>query len=219
MSLFVKVFTNFYTHRKTARLRALLGDDALWLPPRLWAYAAENQPDGDFSSYSDQELALLIGYSKDATSMLQALLQAGFMDPDRKLHDWTEHNGYHEVYAERAKQAAAARWQKERTKEKGRGEDKRGDKHCLEHASSIQLRLNKLYNRRETTTWSDKERKAFKALAITEPDLELIERYYRDENHRNGSDYRRRDLLTLLNNWTGELDRARKFKPAQQTCF
>ena len=142
MSLFVKVFTSFYTHRKTMRARAILGDDAFWVLPRLWAYAAENQPDGDFSGYSDQEIAMLIGYSKDATSMLQALLQAGFIDENRRIHDWAEHNSYHQTFADRAKVAAKARWEKERTKEKEIreemiGEDRIGDKHCFKHATSI----------------------------------------------------------------------------------
>lgn len=113
MSLYVRVFTNFYTHRKTARLRVLLGDDALWLVPRLWAYAAENQPDGIFSDYSPEEIASLVGYSKDAQSMLEALLKAGFLDPDPlRLHDWKEHNNYHQTFKERASKAAKVRWSK-----------------------------------------------------------------------------------------------------------
>lgn len=90
------------------RLRAVLGDDAFWVPPRLWAYAAENQPDGDFSEYTDAEIAALIGYSKDASSMLQALLRAGFMDDGNRLHDWQEHNGFHKSFSERASKAAKA---------------------------------------------------------------------------------------------------------------
>ncbi len=62
MSLFIRVNCNFYTHRKTAKLRAMLGDDALWLPPRWWSYAAENQPDGIFKDYSAAELAGVLGY-------------------------------------------------------------------------------------------------------------------------------------------------------------
>lgn len=134
MSLFVKVFTNFYAHRKTLRLRSCIGDDAFWIPPRLWAYAADNQPDGDFSDYSAEELAYVLGYTKDAPSMLQALLKAGFLDEDRKIHDWAVYNGYHELYAERAKKAANARWEKERTKEKSRT-DRRGEEPSI--ASSI----------------------------------------------------------------------------------
>lgn len=136
--------TGFYSHRKTARLRAIIGDDAFWLPPRVWAYAAENQPDGDLSGYAAPELAMLVGYSKDATSMLQALKDCGFIDFDGMIHGWMEHNGYHDKFAKRAKTAAAARWgnkenpptpPKETNTGKGKGE--RGDKHCLEHATSM----------------------------------------------------------------------------------
>lgn len=132
MSLHIRLYTNFWTHRKTARLRSILGNDALWIPPRLWSYAAENQPDGDFSNYSPEELALLIGYSSNAQAMLQALQQACFLD-GMKINGWEEHNAYHHAFSERAKKAADARW---KGKDK-KGKEKKRDKHCLEHAWSI----------------------------------------------------------------------------------
>lgn len=110
MSLYVKVFTNFYTHKKTLRLKALIGEAAFWVPPRLWAYAAQNQPDGDFSDYEAPELAEFISYTDDSTVLLQALLKSGFLDPDMRIHDWDEHNGFHKSFAERAKNAAKKRW-------------------------------------------------------------------------------------------------------------
>ena len=122
MSLYIRVQNSFWTHRKTIRLRAKLGDAALWIPPRLWSYAADNQPDGDFSDYSADELAMLIGYSSNASSMLQALQEAGFMD-GMQIHDWQEHNAYHEKYADRAKKAAKKRWDDQ----KGKGQDKKGN--------------------------------------------------------------------------------------------
>ncbi len=117
MALYVKVFTAFFTSKKTIRLRATIGDDALWLPIRIWAYAAENQPDGDFSGYSAQELALLVGYGKDACSMLEALHHAGFF-VDNKIHQWDEHNSYHKAFSEKAKLAAEARWAKHNEKKR-----------------------------------------------------------------------------------------------------
>jgi hypothetical protein len=114
--LYIRVKTGFYTHRKTLRLRAAIGESALWVPPRLWAYAAENQPDGIFEDYTAEEIATFIGYVGDAKKMLQAMLQASFFDSNPlKIHDWDEHNGYHEKYSERAKKAAAARWAKEKS--------------------------------------------------------------------------------------------------------
>jgi len=82
-----------------------------------------------------------------------------------------------------------------------------------------QKRLGKLFNRRESTRWSTKEIKALKSLEVIEEDLLLIESYYSP----SGSKYKRRDLITLLNNWTGEVDRARNWEnppePPKQTNF
>jgi hypothetical protein len=56
--------------------------------------------------------------------------------------------------------------------------------------------------------------KALKAITpIPAEDLKLIEAYY-NFSHPPAADYRRRDLQTLLNNWPGELDRARRFRPS-----
>lgn len=119
MSLFIRVQTNFWNHRKTLKLRSLIGESALWIVPRLWSYAAENQPDGDFSKYSAEELALLLGYTGNAQAMLQALQTSGFIE-GMAIHDWEEHNGYHRVFSERARKAANARW----TGEEKKGQDK-----------------------------------------------------------------------------------------------
>src|SRR4051812_3076095 len=137
LSLFVKVNTSFYTHRKTARLKARIGTDAYWLPPRLWAYAAEYHPDGKLDGYNPEELASLLNYMGNAQAMLEAMLQAGFLDKDPlRIHDWSEHNSYHSTFAERAKTAADARWQKERTKEKeSTREERRGEETSI--ASSM----------------------------------------------------------------------------------
>lgn len=73
------------------------------------------------------------------------------------------------------------------------------------------LRVAGWFNRRATTAWSAKEIKAWKALRITLEDLAILERYYTAPADSFTRDIRRRDLLTLLNNWPGELDRARAF--------
>lgn len=134
MGLYIRLQTSFWNHRKTIRLRAAIGEAALWIPPRLWSYAAENQPNGDFTNYSAQELAMLIAYLGDAQAMLEALQQASFMD-GMKLHDWSEHNSYHSIFSERAKKAAKARW---KGKDKTRKDKKGKEQALLEHATSIE---------------------------------------------------------------------------------
>lgn len=146
-SLYIRVRTGFYSHKKTIRLKLKLGMDALWIPPRLWAWAAESQPDGDLSGYSSEEIAELIGFfgnaKCNAQAMLQALKDSGFVDESGMIHDWGEHNGYHETFSIRAKKAAEARWSKENPptppkEEIGKGKGKgKGEKHCLTNATSI----------------------------------------------------------------------------------
>jgi hypothetical protein len=72
----------------------------------------------------------------------------------------------------------------------------------------LMIRLGKFFNRRPTTRWSPAEQKSLKKLAPIDPeDIELLERYYLEQIAQD-DDYRRRDLETLLNNWTKEIDRA-----------
>lgn len=83
--------------------------------------------------------------------------------------------------------------------------------------SELQIRLGALFRRRPDTRWSQKEIKALKAIGNPdEDDLRRLEAYYSARLPRDG-DYRRTTLLVLLNNFSGELDRARNFK--SPSCF
>jgi hypothetical protein len=85
-------------------------------------------------------------------------------------------------------------------------------------AAEQRKRLGAIFNRREKTAWSDKEEKAFKKLCpIDNEDLWMVERRYLAERKKNPKDnYLRRELLTLLNNWPGEVDKAREFHKKRQ---
>lgn len=76
------------------------------------------------------------------------------------------------------------------------------------------IRIAKLFNRRLTTEWTDKEIRAFKRISFrTEEDLEDLQLVYAyTEAQREIGGIHRRDLLTFLNNYAGELDRARAWK-------
>ena len=76
----------------------------------------------------------------------------------------------------------------------------------------IQTRLNALYGRRDTTEWSDKEKKAYRKIDMHEEDLNLIERFC---HPTTGASYRRQALTTLINNWTTDVERARCWKQQQ----
>lgn len=74
------------------------------------------------------------------------------------------------------------------------------------------------FRRRPGTGWSDKEEKSLKNVAelhTAEEDLKILGAYY-SASIPSKEDFRRRDLETLLNNWTGEIDRAKRWKPVNQ---
>lgn len=75
-----------------------------------------------------------------------------------------------------------------------------------EKENILKEKVSLLFNRRQTTPWSEKETKQLREIAKRPEaiqELSSIEALY-----NSGYIYRRRDILTLLNNWTVELDRA-----------
>lgn len=71
-------------------------------------------------------------------------------------------------------------------------------------------RIAALFHRRLTTAWSESEVKAYRELGvIAEDDLTAVERYYAAERAKGDEGRHRRDLGTFLNNFSGELDRAK----------
>jgi hypothetical protein len=100
------------------------------------------------------------------------------------------------------------------SKEEGKGregERKEGDSsHQAKldtEADSLRSRINKWFRRREGTEWQASELKALKLvvnLKTPESDLQLLDARYESKNK-----YRRKDILTLLNNWNTEIDRCK----------
>lgn len=113
-SHFVKVELSFPRHRKTLRLRRLIGDDAgRWVPVSLWLYCIESAEDGDLSKLSARDLADVLDYHGDAKKLRDALIKAGFMDSKSRVAGWEErYTRMFEFYRERAVKASNARWGK-----------------------------------------------------------------------------------------------------------
>jgi len=78
------------------------------------------------------------------------------------------------------------------------------------------IRIGEWFGRNTGTLWSLYEAERIELLEpINGEDLDLLEKYYTADINK-ADDRRRQDIGTLFNNWTGELDRARKFTPAHQ---
>jgi len=84
--------------------------------------------------------------------------------------------------------------------------EKRRTKHP--HLNPTMVRIGSWFQRQPTTLWTIAEVEALNAVQPTEKEIAGMEAYYLADIQPE-QDIRRRDLATLLNNWNGELDRAR----------
>jgi len=78
----------------------------------------------------------------------------------------------------------------------------------------LRERVSKMFGREHDSKWSKPEMVALEAVAslgTSESDLEALSRYYRTKLIPADKDYRRRTVGALLENWQGELDRARGY--------
>lgn len=72
----------------------------------------------------------------------------------------------------------------------------------------LMVRIGSWFNRGPETLWTLAEGIALMTIQPPSSEVETLECYYRADIDKE-RDFRRHDLITLLNNWTGELDRAR----------
>ena len=93
----VQVYSNLTTHPKTARLaQELKLQSQVTSPPviatgiivSIWLWAIQNAYSGDLSNVPDDAIADACRWKKDPRDLIEALIAAGFVDPDRKLHSW-----------------------------------------------------------------------------------------------------------------------------------
>lgn len=102
--------------------------------------------------------------------------------------------------------------EKEEVKETEEETEKEGKKPKLWNPSPEQIEVASWFSRKPTTEWSKKEKAAWLPIDtlfdFTSDEWKALRFYY-----RSGCKYCRQDLQTLLNNWNGEIDRAKKYDP------
>lgn len=92
----IELHQNLPAHRKVKKLKRLLKiktPQAVGHLAMLWLWAVDNTPDGDLSALDPEDIAEACEWPKDAEQFVQALTEAGFVDPDAKLHDWSDYAG------------------------------------------------------------------------------------------------------------------------------
>lgn len=96
----IQVYSNLITHPKTFRLADALKLTSKDTTPNvvaagllisLWTWAIQNAYSGDLSACSDRAIAEAARYKKNPGAFVKALTDAGWLDPDRRLHNWDEY--------------------------------------------------------------------------------------------------------------------------------
>jgi hypothetical protein len=91
---------------------------------------------------------------------------------------------------------------------------KKSENDAVKENTPLMIRIGSWFRRRPDILWTVKEKAALDAIPpafITESQVDGMEYYYTTTN-QDARKYLRRDLITLLNNWMQELDRARNFE-------
>lgn len=56
----------------------------------LWWWAYDYAPEGDLAAFSDEDIADAVDWDGDASAFVSALTQSGFINDDRRIHDWED---------------------------------------------------------------------------------------------------------------------------------
>ncbi len=85
-------------HPKMDALAEALGIElwgAVGLMECLWHFTAKFAPAGDIGKYSNWQIANKLGWQGDPSALMQALVNAHFVDHDDQhhyiVHDWSQH--------------------------------------------------------------------------------------------------------------------------------
>ena len=96
----IQIYSNLISHTKTGRLAdelKLTSKDtspnvvAAGLLVSLWTWAIQNAYSGDLSACSDRTIADAARFRRKPDVFVRALISAGWLDEDRRLHDWEEY--------------------------------------------------------------------------------------------------------------------------------
>lgn len=113
MTYWIPAHLDLGRHPKTKKLARALGCKlpcAVGHLFYLWWWAMEYAPDGDLSRYDDADIADGAQWEGDSSELVTALIDTGWLNPDRALHDWNEYGGrVHEEHQRRAERARQAR--------------------------------------------------------------------------------------------------------------
>lgn len=112
-----RIQIGLFTHPKYLKLHRQLGDSGAIALVCLFAYAAQNKPDGILTNADADDIAIASGYSGDSDAFVASLLKIRFLEQREDgvyfIHDWAEHNPWAvtaPARSDKARVAANKRW-------------------------------------------------------------------------------------------------------------
>lgn len=121
----IQIYSNLISHPKTARLADKLKLTSKDTSPNvvaagmlvsLWTWAIQNAHTGDLSDCSDRAIADAARFRRKPEAFVNALVECGWLDADRHLHDWEEYTHQLIERIERGRKQTKARVQRYRNK-------------------------------------------------------------------------------------------------------
>jgi hypothetical protein len=121
MNTDIRIIISFRDHRKTKRLRGMIGDRAVEYLVNLWLGVAQNAPEGKLTGWEPEDIAHEARFDGDPQEFVAALMHPKicFLEKDFAgnfvVHDWEENNCWAagaKRREEAARNAAKARWKK-----------------------------------------------------------------------------------------------------------
>lgn len=98
MNIDTRINNDFFSHPKTVKLQAVLGEIAPMFLIKLWLYASKFFSDGVIKGLSPELLEKQIGWTaSNGKNFIETLENIGFIEREGDnivLHDWDEHNQY-----------------------------------------------------------------------------------------------------------------------------
>ncbi|MGD0624266.1 MAG: hypothetical protein ABSB32_06045 [Thermodesulfobacteriota bacterium] len=116
----IRLNIGFLDHPKTVKLEKRLDWPGVKGLLRLWFFCATNKPDGQLVGMDDDDIEIAAKWTGKTGAFIKTLSSIKWLDWNGKfysIHDWAEHNEYvihSKEREEKARRAAAARWEKEK---------------------------------------------------------------------------------------------------------
>lgn len=104
----LRVSFTFTQHPKVIKLIRECGYEGPFRLIQLWAFAAQNTPNGFLGTEDEEYFEIAAGWSGTPKKFIQSLIKIGFIDRvdnGLQIHDWEKHNPFVAGFEERSRQA------------------------------------------------------------------------------------------------------------------